>query len=241
MIAGFTLDERAALVALSPREFIALGHRDPRIIATPTLEESGWQRVRAWVKAGMPEPDLSRLGYIGDEVIGRAVAETVAMMPAPVAWHCVEVVSFAGVGVSAIGLASNRFPMPKPPKHDRCRLVLLATDSISVCAHEIAHTFQLPPLPPIEGEQPPPISGEVSGIRDHCKEVVDQGEDALILYARQVAALERHADRCASVWTGKTVRLGDDHIARNARRVAAGANPEKTDARDKHPLAAAPR
>src|SRR5262249_42056226 len=116
-----TDDERAALEAI-----------DPRIVDGRGLWGEGLGRVRLWLSAGMPPPDLYplRLSYAGDDRIELMVLALLAKVPTPVAWFAVENLTFVGLGAGKAGLCGAP-PLP-PPAGRAARLIMLAFDDEEV-------------------------------------------------------------------------------------------------------------
>jgi hypothetical protein len=143
---GMDLDGRAALLALTASEFVALGTSDPRIVAFPALASSGAVgRLRRWLTAGQPIADLSRLAFVGDDAVRALVVDVIADVPAPVAWHAVEHVAWFEVGrATAAWLAIA--PSMRAPIGDVAHVVAINGrtsdhDLRGVIAHELGHSW----------------------------------------------------------------------------------------------------
>lgn len=118
---------------------------DPRIVAPAALATPGAAlRLLRWTP-DRPAPDLSRLSFVGSDDVRDVVVDTLAKLPAPVAWTAIEAVQWfeVGCGTKAWTCAA---PAPRALPGDRGRLVMLCGRVPSlylpgVVAHELAHIW----------------------------------------------------------------------------------------------------
>jgi hypothetical protein len=78
----------------------ALDELDSRILTHPSLNSMGaiW-RLRRWVAAGQPAPDIRRrLSYVGDSEVRAIICDVIAKLPPPVAHYAVEAITWFEAG-----------------------------------------------------------------------------------------------------------------------------------------------
>lgn len=138
--------EFAEREGLSCRDMIALGQSDRRIFMPPFLQEEGSRvRLKRWLAAGSPEPDLTRLQYRGSDWARTVVLGVPRRMPKPVAWHICEHVIVREVGSRSAGWICGAMT-PRHPDGDHAHEIVLCgqTDEeslASVFAHECGHSW----------------------------------------------------------------------------------------------------
>jgi hypothetical protein len=117
---------------------------------TPTLiaSEPGRRKLKAWKPRteALSETDiLSRVEFVGDEVIAMETARTLAALPAPVQDYVLSKVVFLGAGVTVFGCAGTSRLSPDA----RPWLVALTARSADdvrlrhLVAHEVSHVWTL--------------------------------------------------------------------------------------------------
>jgi hypothetical protein len=149
---GLLLEGRAALLGLTPRQYVALGQSDARIFAgLPTA--GALARLKRWLAAGSPDPDFSRLLYRGSDWARDIVLGVIRRAPTPVAWHAIEFVAWREVGSTAAGWMGSAM-IARVPEGDRAHEIEICghTDAeslASVCAHELGHSWSKFVSPPI--------------------------------------------------------------------------------------------
>lgn len=187
-----TLDERAAVYGLSCADALDLEAREPWVRSWATRHGRGAERLRAWIEAGRPAADRSKLCVVGDRRIVAEVRAVVEKLPEPAAHYIVNHTMIVCVGVDTRGWCGER---PIPPC-ETAQLIALATVDHDVIAHEAAHAWarwRLPTGARLDGPQLERLR-VAAPAADEQIEREDLDETA--------------ADRLASLWLGHPVNVG---------------------------------
>ncbi len=128
-------------------EYLALAALDANIIRS-LVNDAALARTRRWIAAGSPEPDLARLEFAGDDSVRALVVDVLRRLPAPVAWHAVEHVTWIEVGRGAQGW-QGMMPTSRTPVGDQPHVIALSgavtdEDLAPIVAHEIGHSWGAP-------------------------------------------------------------------------------------------------
>jgi hypothetical protein len=125
--------DRAELLGIGLAEYARLAKQDPRIVAVETASAPAW---RAWLAAGRPVADLSKLlAYVSDRQ-RELLTATLATLPAPATWWACTGVLWVFVGD---GIAGQMRVMPSDVRH----VIVVdaaASELASICVHELAHS-----------------------------------------------------------------------------------------------------
>lgn len=224
MLTGLDIAGRAALLGITCREAVALGQRDRRIY--PSVQSAGSvARLQRWIGAGQPAADLPRLEFAGDDGVRAIVVDVLRRVPAPIAWHAVEHVTWIECGRCVSGWmgAAPRF---RQPDDDVAHVIVLNgtiddAQLASIAAHELGHAWDRPIY---SGTRDVRISRDEERARELVVErVVDEHlgiTDASATHDRLVRAHvadERRADELATLW-GFPRHTDVDALTRHFRR-----------------------
>lgn len=155
------------------------------------LYGAGAERTRAYHAAGRPSADRGALCIVGDREIVEVVRAVLAKLPESVAHYVVGTAIVVCGGVSTRGWVGE---MPTPPC-DAPHLVALADADAGVIAHELAHVWHRPRLPPAARL----TAAELEGLRAAvCALAVDDG--TIHELRDELFEHERAADALATAW-----------------------------------------
>lgn len=93
-------EQRADRLGITLLAYVALGNRDRRNVMDPMF---GSAAMKAWLAAGMPEPDWSRFEFRGATPVRKVVLDVLRSVPMAAAWLGVEHVAWIEVGRDARG------------------------------------------------------------------------------------------------------------------------------------------
>jgi hypothetical protein len=192
------LEERAELLGLSCRDFVALGQSDRRIVADVALEPNVAAKTRAWLAAGRPIADLSRLRFAGSDDVYALATRGLRTMPAPVAWWVVTNAFVAEIGRGfAVGWASSIDPRAR----QAIALDGSAADDLilPIFAHECGHLMDQRVVDEVRAPAP---EARIPMPEHHARMLVfgeTMGED-IEATIRRLYRPERAANALADLW-----------------------------------------
>jgi len=144
---GLDLPGRAAAFKRSCGAFLVFAERHRELFARPALlaSDGAVARILRHEAAGEPEPDFTRLVFLGADEVRAILIATLRTFPAALSWHCIEFVSFLEVGRSVGGWMCSAPPV-RSPAGDTGHLIVIngATPDAALphlIAHEVGHSW----------------------------------------------------------------------------------------------------
>ena len=223
--------ERAALLGMSVRAVIELAEADPRIFAHPMLERpSSVVRVKRWLAAGRPAPDVARLQFLGHPTVRELICDMIRRLPHPIAWHATEAVQWTEISRAHAGEMRIARAL-RPVDGDQPHLIRLAgnyedRELVSIAAHELGHSWGWPVCPVALDAVAAP-DPELQARAIIAERIVAQvkGGNAIDRLVREAVAEEVYADSVATACGVRRVtdvaaltrKFRGEHVAAVAR------------------------
>ena len=223
--------ERAALLGMSVRAVIELAEADPRIFAHPMLERPGSVvRVKRWLAAGRPAPDVTRLQFLGHYTVRELLCDMIRRLPHPIAWHAVEAIQWMEIGRAYAG-EMRTARAPRPVDGDQSHQILLDgsrddRELLAVAAHECGHAWGWP-ICPVALDAVAAPDPELQARAIVAERIVAQvkGGNAIDRLVREAVAEEVYADAVATACgvrrttdvAALTRKFRSEHVAAAAR------------------------
>jgi hypothetical protein len=198
-----------------------LDQLDPRIVAPAALAGGGRARLQRWVDHASPAPKLGRFDFRGNGSVRDLIDEVLRQVPAPVAWHATEFISFVEVGRTTAG-GFVVLPRRSPVDDQRHVIVLSGAQPDSelrmVIAHEIGHSWSSDLLHlPVQA-----LRWSGRELMAHQLVAAKRAGLAHEQLVRELVAEERLADDLARLW-GFECTTNEEWLERHFRdRIAAG-------------------